>query len=140
MVYWDSYMEHLKYLETKLLTDFSFEIFLRTTAFMPKSDKPLFFLAYHPPTNRAIKLCLICVLNSIIFNSKCFPKKQAWDWAGFCSSTKRPLLLSGELKPEKLFSLVELRSKETTKFLRIQTKTNIDKDRAYSALLLSSTV
>ena len=41
--------------------------------------------------------------------------------------------------PCKLFSLVELRPKKTTKFLRTQIKTNIDKDRAYSALLLSST-
>jgi hypothetical protein len=69
--------------------------------------------------------------------AKCFARKQNWDWAGFysfsqkaLSNTKRPLGLSGKLKPEKLFSLVELRPKKTTKFLRTQIKTNIDKDRA----------
>ena len=43
------------------------------------------------------------------------------------------------VQPEKLFSLVELRTKTLQSMLRIQIKTNIDKDRAYSALLLSST-
>ena len=40
---WDSYLEHLEHLKTKLLTDSSLEIFLCTTAFMPNLEKPLFF-------------------------------------------------------------------------------------------------
>ena len=55
------------------------------------------------------------------------------------SNKKRPLGLSLELKPEKLFPLVELRTKTLQSRLRTQIKTNIDKDSAYSALLLSST-
>ena len=53
------------------------------------------------------------------------------------SNKKRPLGLSLELKPEKLFSLVELRSKILQSMVRIQIKTNIAKDKAYSAQLES---
>ena len=41
------------------------------------------------------------------------------------------------VQPEKLFSLVELRTKTLQSMLRIQIKTNIAKDKAYSAQLES---
>ena len=49
------------------------------------------------------------------------------------SNKKCPLGLSLELKPEKYFFLVELRTKTLKSRLRTQIKTNIDKDSAYSA-------
>ena len=49
-----------------------------------------------------------------------------------------PGTLSGT-KTWKAISLVELRTKTLQSRLRTQIKTNIDKDSAYSALLLSST-
>ena len=41
------------------------------------------------------------------------------------------------VQPEKLFSLVELRTKILQCMLRVQIKTNIAKDKAYSAQLES---
>ena len=76
--------------------------------------------------------------------SQCLAEKQAWVGLAFTvfhkkslSNKKRPLGLSLELKPEKLFSLVELRTKILQSMLRIQIKTNIAKDKAYSAQLES---
>jgi len=78
--------------------------------------------------------------------SQCLAEKQAWVGLAFTvfhkknlSNKKRPLGLSLELKPEKLFPLVELRTKTLQSRLRTQIKTNIDMDSPYSALLLSST-
>ena len=94
-------------------------------------------------------LCLICALNSIIGNAILFPvscrEKQAWDGLAFTvfhkknlGNKKRPLGHSLELKPGKLFPLVELRTKTLQSRLRTWIKTNIEKDSAYSALPLSS--
>ena len=74
-------------------------------------------------------VCLIFALNSIIANAILFPvpcKKAGLGWAGFycfsqkksLSNKKRPLGLSLELKPEKLFPLVELRTKTLQSRLR----------------------
>jgi hypothetical protein len=78
--------------------------------------------------------------------SQCLARKQACVGLALTvfhkkslSNKKRPLGLSLELKPEKLFPLVELRTKTLQSMLRTSIKTNIDKDSAYSALLLSST-
>ena len=72
--------------------------------------------------------------------SQCLAEKQAWVGLAFTvfhkknlSNKKRPLGLSLELKPEKYFFLVKLRTKTLQSRLRTQIKTNIDKDSAYSA-------
>ena len=70
--------------------------------------------------------------------AQCLAGKQAWvglAFAGFhkknLSNKKRPLGLSLELKPEKLFSLVELRTKTLQNILIIQ------KRQTYTRILLT---
>ena len=55
--------------------------------------------------------CILCKVYNRVDSSK-----QSWDWAGFFTkSPQQQKAPSGPPKPEKLFFLVELRTKNTTK-------------------------
>ena len=65
----------------------------------------------------------------VVDNSSLLDNKGNFNVPTGTLTLKGNVYTAGAMQPEKLFSLVELRPKKTTKFLRTQIKTNIDKDR-----------